>query len=229
MPGFRSFYYFACRQLQRRRYRKIFNQFRNYTMIPCEVYVENLLLAERVRHLSGCVVECGVWRGGMIAGIGRVLGKNRTYFLFDSFEGLPAAKEIDGNAAINWQKKKDSPAYYENCFTSPEYAKEAMSLAGITSYHLVKGWFDATLPKFIPPEPIAILRLDADWYDSTMVCLESFFDYVVPGGLILIDDYYAWDGCSRALHDFLSRRSAVERIRSIGQVCYLNKVDLDSK
>lgn len=44
-------------------------------------------------------MECGVWRGGMIASISEILGNNREYYLFDSFEGLPQAKEIDGIAA----------------------------------------------------------------------------------------------------------------------------------
>ena len=38
-------------------------------MIPESIYKDNLVLAERVRNIPGCVVECGVWRGGMIAGI----------------------------------------------------------------------------------------------------------------------------------------------------------------
>ena len=98
-----------------------------------------------------------------------------------------------------------------------------MELANARSFHLVKGWFSDTLPAFNPPDSIALLRLDGDWYDSTMTCLDSLFDKVAPSGLILLDDYYAWDGCSRALHDFLSRRSAPERIRSLGNICYLRK------
>jgi hypothetical protein len=58
---------------------------------------------------------------------------------------------------------------------------------------------------------------------SSMICLESLFDHVAPKGLIVLDDYYAWDGCSRALHDFLSRRTAVERIRNHGEICVVEK------
>lgn len=217
------FYKNLTLRLKSRRYLGEFMRFREFTMVPREIYIQNLFLAERVRELPGCIVECGVWRGGMIAGLGKVLGLEREYFLFDSFEGLPPAKEIDGKAAQDWQQDIDSPIYYDNCSASPDFARRAMALAGINRFHLVKGWFNETLPKFAPPEPIALLRLDADWYDSTMVCLELLFDHVAPGGLILLDDYYTWDGCSRALHDFLSHRSAVERIRSIGQICYLVK------
>ena len=208
---------------QRRRLRSIYEQLKEFTMIQPRVFVENLTLAERVREVPGCVVECGVWRGGMSAGIGKVLGPGRDYFLFDSFEGLPPAKEIDGQAALEWQSAKEAPTYFDNCSAGTEYAERAMREAGIKTFHLKKGWFEKSLPGFKPPAPIALLRLDGDWYDSTMVCLSQLFDFVAPGGLIILDDYYTWDGCSRALHDFLSRRSAAERIQSFGAVCFLEK------
>ena len=98
-----------------------------------------------------------------------------------------------------------------------------MELSGASSFKLIKGWFNETLPGFKPPGPIALLRIDADWYESTMTCFEALYDSVVVGGMILLDDYHTWDGCSRAVHEFLSRRSAVERIRNQGEVGYLRK------
>jgi O-methyltransferase len=212
------------RELKIRRYGAVYDRFRDFTMIPRILYINNLILAERVSALPGCVVECGVWRGGMSAGLPAVLGTDRQYFLFDSFEGLPPAKEVDGESAIRWQQNPLSPDHNNNCTAGEDFADRAMTLSGSRSFHLVKGWFEKTLPSFRPPEPIALLRLDADWYDSTMVCLKSLFDSMLPQGLIIIDDYYTWDGCSRAVHDFLSQRSAVERIQSSPEgVCFLQK------
>jgi Macrocin-O-methyltransferase (TylF) len=37
---------------------------------------------------------------------------------------------------------------------------------------------------------IAVLRLDAHWHESTVTCLETLYDRGVPGGLVIIDDYY---------------------------------------
>ena len=207
------------------RYQRAFERFREFTMLSEEDFTDNLRLAERVRGIDGCVIECGVWRGGMIAGLSLVLGANRNYFLLDSFKGLPPAAAIDGPAARAWQKNTADPNYYDNCSAPPEWAGKAMFKAGVSSYKLIEGWFEQTLPQFTPPDQIALLRLDADWYESTMVCLTHLFDQVAPGGLIMLDDYYTWDGCSRALHDFLSQRSAVERIHSLGRgsTCYLVK------
>jgi hypothetical protein len=202
---------------------RVLRRFRDLTMIPPDAYVDNLRLAKRIRDIDGCVIECGVWRGGMSAGLAMVLGQHREYFLFDSFEGLPPAQEIDGPAAFEWQRNMSAPDYYDNCSAPVEFATNAMRRAGATSFHLVKGWFRETLPRFQPPSPIALLHLDADWYESTIVCLDHLFDRVAPGGLIVVDDYYTWDGCSRAVHDFLSRRSAIERIRNFRSICYLEK------
>ena len=74
-------------------------------------YVNNLELCFEYKRIPGCVVECGVWRGGMSAGMAEVLGVERNYFLFDSFEGLPPAREdLDGTAAVAWQRQDATPA-----------------------------------------------------------------------------------------------------------------------
>src|SRR5262245_55056045 len=85
-----------------RRYRQIAAKFKPFSMVGEAQYVDNLRLASQVRRISGDIVECGVWRGGMSAGIAEILGDDRTYWLFDSFEGLPPTQEIDGPAAARW-------------------------------------------------------------------------------------------------------------------------------
>src|SRR4051812_15792557 len=69
-----------------KRFGDIFCQFQEFTMIPKEVYCDNLMLADRLHAVPGTVVECGVWKGGMAAGLCSILGPNRDYFLFDSFQ-----------------------------------------------------------------------------------------------------------------------------------------------
>lgn len=202
----------------------IAKRFYAFTMTPRHIFADNLKLVESVKKIPGCVVECGVWRGGMSAGMATVLGPERSYYLYDTFEGLPAPKlELDGQKALDYQNDVDSPWYFENCSAAPEFAQQAMTLSGATKVRLIKGTFQDTLPVHLPEEPIAVLRLDGDWYESTMICLEHLFHRVQPGGLVIIDDYFAWDGCLRAVHDFLSRNAATERIRSLGKICHFFK------
>jgi O-methyltransferase len=186
-------------------------------MVPIREFLLNLDVVHQVTRntqlLDGAIVECGTWRGGMSAALIEVAGAHREYHFFDSFEGLPPAKPIDGPAALAWQRDTTSPFFHDNCTASLEDFQHAIAMTGVSTHqiHVHAGFFDQTLPGLTMP-PIAVLRLDADWYESTMLCLESLFDKVMPGGVVIIDDYYAWDGCSRAVHDFLSRTQSPARI-----------------
>ena len=211
---------------------RLYIKYRSATMVPAASFLANLdLVAEHLHRfkLDGAVIECGCWRGGMSATLIELCGPQRDYFFFDSFEGLPPAKPIDGAAALAWQANTHSPKFYNNCSASLDEFNATIALAKSQARIIpIKGFFEKTLREFNPP-PIAILRLDADWYDLTMICLETLWDHVVPNGLILIDDYYTWDGCSRAIHDFLSSRKAAERIRQRTGLAYIVKTQLSEE
>lgn len=52
-------------------------------------------------------------------------------------------------------------------------------------------------------ETIAILRLDTDFFEATKWELEHLYKKIVPGGVLIIDDYGSWAGCRKAVDDFL--------------------------
>jgi O-methyltransferase len=143
--------------------------------------------------------------------------------LFDSFEGLPEVKEIDGPDAQIWQSNTNGIDYFDNCKADINDARTAMIRSGAKQYTINKGWFNETLKTFSFPEGIAILRLDADWYDSTMDCLVNLFPRINKGGILILDDYYTWEGCSKAIHDYLSTHKLPYRIHSVHGICYLIK------
>jgi|HubBroStandDraft_1064217.scaffolds.fasta_scaffold41061_3 O-methyltransferase len=197
---------------------KTYRRFRPFTMIPEALYLENLRLALSVRGTPGIIIECGTWRGGMIAGIAEVLGPDREYLLFDSFEGLPAPRAIDGPAALQWQADTTSPYYYDNGRVEEAEVRKVMSLSRATNFSLIKGWFRDSLPG--RSGKVALLRMDGDWYESTKCILDNLAPLVVPGGMIIADDYYAWDGCARAVNEFAASHAL--RIReSRAGVCYI--------
>jgi O-methyltransferase len=195
----------AQRWVSARRYASLHQKYRDYTMIPPRSWHDNLALCDLHAHKPGCLVECGVWRGGMSAAMAEILGPGRTSYLFDSFEGLPPADAaLDGAWAVKWQADVTGTHYYDNCRAEQAEAEAAMRLAGVATPHLIRGWFKDTVPTFVPAEPIRVLRLDADWYESTRLCLETLNPHVASGGLILIDAYFVWDGCARAVHEYLA-------------------------
>ena len=203
---------------------RISQKYRNFTMVGHARYVDNLMLACDVESLPGCIVECGAWRGGINAGLVEILGRERHYYLLDSFEGLPPASELDGPKAKRWQSNTGGATYYDNCSAEIAYAQRAIASAGAAHVDFIKGWFHATLPAFAPDEPIALLRLDGDWYESTLMCLEALYPHLTRHGLVIIDDYYHWDGCARAVHDYLSQHKVPDRIRQTPKgTCYILK------
>lgn len=132
------------------RLEQLYRKYKNNTMLGSAEYMRNLALTATVTA-PGCVIECGVWKGGSSAGMAEVLGPDREYFLFDSFQGHVDPQPIDGPAAFDWQADKQGPWYFNNAVVGTEDADAAMKNSGARNYKLVKGWFEDTLPTFTPP------------------------------------------------------------------------------
>jgi hypothetical protein len=70
--------------------------------------------------------------------------------------------------------------------------------------HFIKGKVEETLPSQMPRGPIAILRLDTDWYESTRHELLHLYPRLVRGGVLVIDDYGHWAGARKAVDDYIA-------------------------
>jgi O-methyltransferase len=73
--------------------------------------------------------------------------------------------------------------------------------------HFVQGKVEDTIPNVVP-ESIALLRLDTDWYSSTLHELQHLYTRLVPGGVLIIDDYGWWEGARKAVDEFFSQHDA---------------------
>lgn len=158
------------------------------------------------KGIPGSFVECGVWKGGASAVMAHIADRwksDRQIWLFDSFEGLPKPKEIDGQEAKKIFEENKLIASVEDIedlfFKKFNFDKN--------NIHIIKGWFNESLPKHKEKiGQISILRLDGDWYESTKTCLKNLFDNVVKSGYVIIDDYGCWPGCKKAVDEFLFER-----------------------
>lgn len=181
----------------------------SFTMIGRRRARNLIELARRLdrERLPGAIVDCGVWNGGstILMGVG---APTREIWAFDSFEGLPKPGPRDPDAHADWEGKNvGSDTILRRGFA--EYA------GGESRLHVVKGWFSETVAQAAASiGEIAMLHIDADWYDSVMLVLDALYDQVVPGGYVAIDDLKTWQGAQGAVADFRSRRGISAPLRS---------------
>jgi len=176
-----------------------------------------LRLAQRIdeEYIPGDVVECGVYRGGSAATMARVATHSpmkRTVWLFDSFQGMPPAKEVDGPGAEDWV---GALAY------SPRKVERLLRRTGaeMSRVRIVQGFFAETFPTVDIPK-IALLNVDSDWYESVKICFEKFYDAVEPGGFVSIDDYGSWPGCRLAVDEFFQKRGLTHKMIQVDNTAW---------
>ncbi len=165
-------------------------------------------------EVAGDFVECGVWRGGSMSAVVRTLqnvhGPARDLWLYDTFEGMtpPTNRDVDflGQTAeqlLDQQDPLDPMSVW--CVSPLSGVRQLMTAGGYPAdrIHFVQGKVEETLAKTLPGK-IALLRLDTDWYESTKCELEHLFPKLVPGAVVIIDDYGHWKGCRRAVDEYFA-------------------------
>jgi O-methyltransferase len=210
----------------------LLEQVRPYSMTT----VERLYgLWTSVRYLieagiEGDFVEAGVWRGGSVMLMARELlrsgAKPRPLWLYDTFAGLPKPDEtldIDvlGNRGIDgWQAHNVTGDTSTWAFADEAEVRANMTSTGYPGEHLrfVVGKVEETVPAQVP-DRIALLRIDTDWYASYKHLLNSMYDRLVPGGVLLLDDYGHFLGARRAVDEFRRERGIHQPLMRLDYSC----------
>ncbi|MBI4947397.1 MAG: class I SAM-dependent methyltransferase [Bacteroidetes bacterium] len=208
---------------------------------------EQVLYCEK-NNIPGAFVECGTWKGGAmglmaLANI-KFSNRKRHLHLFDAFtEICEPDPAVDGERAINEVRPfvKDKELKGEllpvkgvyDWKGGPGTLEENRDLLenkikydkNYLHYH--KGWFQETLPLVSDKiGDIAILRLDGDFYASTKICLEYLYSSVVHGGLVIIDDYGTYEGCKKAVDDFIEQKKIKALLAHIdSDACFFVKTE----
>jgi O-methyltransferase len=190
---------------------------RPYTMTTPErmVYLMGAVKYIHTNHIPGAIVECGVWRGGSMMIVARTLLEigdcTRDLFLFDTFEGMPPPSDSDcefsGTSAEALLRSR--PKTREDTIWAYAPLEDVDVNMRSTGYprdkiHLIKGKVENTIPQSAP-RSIALLRLDTDWYQSTLHELTHLYSRLVQQGVLIIDDYGWWQGARQAVDEFFER------------------------
>jgi hypothetical protein len=171
-----------------------------------------------IQHrIPGAFAECGVFMGGNIEVMIRTLQHlrvdDRDIYLYDTFAGMPQPDPHDddglgGAMKISWEAHRteaDGTSGSNWMRASMETVRMRIDPLGYPAkrLHFVKGMVEDTIPG-VAPDQIAILRLDTDFYRSTKHELEHLYPRLMPGGILIIDDYGAIPGARTAADEYAS-------------------------
>ena len=172
----------------------------------------SVLDAER-RGLPGLVVEAGTALGGSAIVMAAAKRPERRMKVYDVFGMIPPPTAQDGpdvharyeRIAGGGAKGVGGQVYYGYRDDLLEQVAGSFARHGVPvdehGVDLVRGLFEDTIDL---DEPVAVAHLDGDWYASTMTCLTRIAPLVVPGGRIVLDDYYRWSGCRDAVDEYFA-------------------------
>ena len=177
-------------------------------------------------RVPGAIVECGVWRGGSVMACALTLlregAADRDLYLFDTFTGMvePSPEDVpspyDGySPQRKWRRLHSSGRQWAGVPAGEVRANMERTGYPPERIHVVEGRVEDTLPREAP-EAIALLRLDTDWYASTRHELEQLYPRLVPGGVLIVDDYGHYAGARRAVNEYFD---------SIGEAPLLHRID----
>jgi asparagine synthase (glutamine-hydrolysing) len=161
----------------------------------------------------GCLIEAGCALGGSAIVMASAKAQARPFFIYDVFGMIPPPTADDGAdvharyATITSGKAEGLKGgtyygYQEDLYDQVGRTFEEFGFPPARHHiRLVKGLFEETLR---PEGPVALAHIDGDWYQSVMTCLERIVPHLVAGATLVVDDYYDWSGCRKAVDDFFA-------------------------
>lgn len=172
---------------------------------------------DMARDVPGTIVECGIGRGRSLlicAALNELLppeeGGGRKIYGYDSFQGFPEPSREDDSPRQpkkgEWSRSPSGRYDY-----SPGFIAQVVANAGVTSPPtLTPGFFGDSLKSY-SGEPIALLHIDGDLYQSYLDTLQALWELVSIGGVVVFDDFLfepvpgePWPGARRAVAEFFA-------------------------
>jgi O-methyltransferase len=155
--------------------------------------------------VPGDLIEAGAWRGGasiLMRATLDALGDERTVWVADSFQGFP----------------EDAPGRlgrFDFLAVPLDEVRDSFARFGLErGVEFLPGFFEGTLAA-LAGRRWAIVRLDADTYESTRTGLEALYPGLARGGYLVLDDYGSFEGCRRAVEEFRERHGIADPLERI--------------
>lgn len=180
-------------------------------------------LYKRTIELPGSVIEFGVYNGSTFFFLARLIeifngAQSEKYastshhlYGFDTFEGILRLSEHDKSASGSSVSVNKAGGFAQDWEIFKKDFDRFISSTPIGQrIHLIKGDVCDTFPAFLKEEPgvrFRLVLLDVDLFEPTKVVLDRIMDRMVPGGIIIFDEYgfSEWPGESVAVDPFIKK------------------------
>ncbi|QMU63867.1 MAG: dTDP-6-deoxy-L-hexose 3-O-methyltransferase [Flavobacteriaceae bacterium] len=191
--------------------------YENVFYLTCETgrlgkFLNHLEIYKKIIDLPGDVLEFGVYKGSSIV---RLISfrdllehsSSRKVVGFDAFGKFPQD--------LSLKNDKDFVESFENTGgfgISKQELEFHFENKKTKNYELVEGDIKDSLPTYIKNNSslkIALLHIDVDVYEPTKIILENLWDKIVPGGVLMIDDYGTVEGETKAVDEYFQNKSVV--------------------
>mmetsp|Transcript_18965 Transcript_18965/g.24411 ORF Transcript_18965/g.24411 Transcript_18965/m.24411 type:complete len:386 (+) Transcript_18965:38-1195(+) len=141
------------------------------------------IIEVNMNGIQGGVAEFGVWRGGAMIMAAAVMQNHqqplikRDLLLFDAFEPFGQYGASEDFLAVSLGDVQNN--------------MESFGFGGQQNIHYVKGLFSNTTTQWTHrDDPIAVLRVDGNFYSSYQDVLYAMYNNVPVGGIIIFDDVF---------------------------------------
>lgn len=153
-------------------------------------------LVSQCRHLEGCLIEVSVWRGGTAGIIGLAAldaDINAPLYLCDTFSGVPKAGSRDTLYRGG-----------EHADTNPQVVDQLMARLGLSRARILRGVFPDQTGHLVTEDRCRFCHVDVDVYESARGVTEWVWPRLVPGGVLVFDDYgfQGCEGVTSCVHEF---------------------------
>jgi hypothetical protein len=188
-----------------------------------------------VMDVPGAIVECGVFKGTSFVRFALMRELLGNYFsskliAFDVFsDQYPDTQFAEDKEYRDYWISTAGPSSI-----SPEQLEEVLKRQDIKNFEIVAGDVLETVPKYVKDHPglkVSLLNVDIDFVEPTKCVLEHFWDRVMPGGIVLLDNYAGEDAGGHSLHgdtkgvdDFFRDKDVIiQKFPFASRPCYIIK------
>lgn len=187
-------------------------EYENGFYLTCETgrigkFISHLELYKMIIDLPGDVAEFGVYKATSFI---RFLSfrdllensSSRKVIGFDAFGEFPKDLSMESDKEFVDDFEGNGGFGIDD-----DELTKLLDLKGTDNFELVKGDICKTSLEYLEKRPelkLSMIHIDVDVYEPTKVILETFWDRMVPGGVLVLDDYGTVEGETRAVDEFFN-------------------------